>query len=572
FIKRHAGLGPLGTDGIYLIDYSTSTPTVSNYIDLGALGFSAGNDPHTGLPANKIDANSDTGAFDAVGKVGLGDIDLSEDGSKLYVMNLFTRSLLKVNIGSPAKAGSAVTVSDISSYPVPNPACTGGDYRPFATKVYRGKVYIGIVCNAQSSQNASNLRALVYEFDESTNSFNTTPVFTSGLNFNRGVAVTTYSANWRPWITTFPNINDTFVIAYPQPILSDIEFDVDGAMILGFTDRFGHQSGRANINPVTNQLFSGGQAGDMYRAAKSGSTWVLENNGTSGSFSSSGAGNGQGPGGGEFFWGDDQYDHDQQFEGGLAVRPGSGEIVSVSEDPINGSYWAGGVIYSRNNTGAFVRGNVLYKDSNDVSGFGKAVGLGDVELLCSPAPLEIGNRVWLDSDSDGIQDADEGGISGVTVRLFKSGSQVATTTTNTRGEYYFNNGNVTGGLLPNMAYEIRLDKTQTAVTSYSLSNANAGTNDAIDSDATMSGNNAVIALMTGGYGVTNHTYDFGFNAGPPPPDGWSYVCSDDKNVGLYGRGVNGATLPQTISIPNSGAVFQVVAEVVYKGSNPGATT
>ncbi len=34
-------------------------------------------------------------------------------------------------------------------------------------------------------------------------------------------------------------------------------------------------------------------------------------------------------------------------------------------------------------------------------------GLGDLELLTDPAPVEIGNRVWLDSDRDGIPDAND---------------------------------------------------------------------------------------------------------------------------------------------------------------------
>ena len=146
--------------------------------------------------------------------------------------------------------------------------------------------------------------------------------------------------------------------------------------------------------------------------------------------------------------------------------------------------------------------------------------------MCSPAPLQIGNRVWLDTDSDGIQDADEVGIANVRLYLFKNGTQVGTAVTNAQGLYYFqgsgtdsntndNTGIVSGGLLPNMAYEIRLDKTQTALTSYSMSTANAGTNDQVDSDGIMSGNNAVISLTTGDAGVSDHTFDFGFTPAPP---------------------------------------------------------
>ncbi len=39
-----------------------------------------------------------------VGKVGMGDIDISEDGSTLYFINLFERKLHIVNTASPTAA------------------------------------------------------------------------------------------------------------------------------------------------------------------------------------------------------------------------------------------------------------------------------------------------------------------------------------------------------------------------------------------------------------------------------------------------------------------------------------
>lgn len=62
----------------------------------------------------------------------------------------------------------------------------------------------------------------------------------------------------------------------------------------------------------------------------------------------------------------------------------------------------------------------------------------------------------MDSDNDGIQDANEMGLANVTVQLYKNGALVGTTTTSSTGQYIFNNSNVTGGLLANMAYEIRI--------------------------------------------------------------------------------------------------------------------
>ncbi|NOT61010.1 MAG: DUF11 domain-containing protein, partial [Acidobacteria bacterium] len=144
---------------------------------------------------------------------------------------------------------------------------------------------------------------------------------------------------------------------------------------------------------------------------------------------------------------------------------------------------------------------------------GKSAGLGDLEILCDAAPIEIGNRLWFDFDRDGVQDPGEGGIPNATVQLVKNGVVVGTTTTNATGNYYFNDANVPGGVLPNMAYVIRVNKSQLALASTVLTTAdvNSGANsDARDSDATMNGTDAVVQLTTGTAGANDHTYDFGF--------------------------------------------------------------
>ncbi len=78
--------------------------------------------------------STDPSVFDQIGKVGLGDIDLSDDGSTLYVLNLFDQTLYAVNVPAGTLAGS---------FPVPNPGCVGGNWRPFATKYYRNGLYVG---------------------------------------------------------------------------------------------------------------------------------------------------------------------------------------------------------------------------------------------------------------------------------------------------------------------------------------------------------------------------------------------------------------------------------------------
>lgn len=103
--------------------------------------------------------------------------------------------------------------------------------------------------------------------------------------------------------------------------------------------------------------------------------------------------------------------------------------------------------------------------------------------------VTIGDRVFLDSDADGIQDAGETGLSGVTVKLLNSSNGlVASTTTNSSGDYNFS---VTPG-----TYRLEFGKPNS---SYFFSPADQGANDAIDSDVVDSatGRTALVTVTSG---------------------------------------------------------------------------
>lgn len=164
FLKRHTGLGPLGLGGIYTVDYSVpASPVVSNFIDVSTIGInvgSVGSNTTRGLSATKTTPNGDPTTFDMVGKAGIGGMDLSEDGNTLYLMNLYDKKVYAIDITAYLNSGTAPTASNVTSYAVPDPGCTGGDYRPFALKVYDGKLYAGMVCDA-STGTKSNLTAFI---------------------------------------------------------------------------------------------------------------------------------------------------------------------------------------------------------------------------------------------------------------------------------------------------------------------------------------------------------------------------------------------------------------------------
>ncbi len=539
--RRHSGYGNLGAGGIYAItNLNNATPTVTPFIDVATIGVNVGalTNATRNLPNSATDANADSAAFDAVGKIGIGDLDISEDGKTLWFTNLNDRKLYSVFVNDPP---TTPTAANVASFTIPTNGCSNGDFRPWATKVYRGRVYVGGVCANQTSQVRTDLKATIYEFNPAGGG-----TFTSKLEFpltyNKGItwayddpldpvkpATDPVRNQWNAWTSDFSKlvIQPTRIaparryLVYPQPILADLEFDNDGSLIIGFLDRTAMQSGYLQADPsgVATPPCEGMSSGDMLRASNNNGTFTLESNGTVGG-NTGGSGNGQGPGGGEFYFEEDftlngTRIHQENTLGGLAIVPGSTQVATVVFDPF--TIRSGGVFWMNNTTGRTDRRYEVFPQPTDPNlpngTFGKSAGLGDLEILCDAAPIEIGNRLWFDFDRDGIQDPGEGGIPNATVQLYKNNVLVGTATTDQNGNYYFNESNVTGGVLPNMAYEIRVNKGQLALASTVLTTANvdSGANsDARDSDAAMNGNIAVIALTTGSAGDNNHTYDFGF--------------------------------------------------------------
>ncbi|MGL5829588.1 MAG: Ig-like domain-containing protein, partial [Angustibacter sp.] len=337
------------------------------------------------------------------------------------------------------------------------------------------------------------------------------------------------------WTPGFKNISPTNGV-YPQPMFTDIVFD-NGNMVLGIRDRAADQFGvQTKDNPASNTDFSAVSAGETLRACGSPDTgWTLESNGTCGGVTTPGANNQNGPGNGEFYYRDEFVPHHTEVSlGGLAQVPGYTDVMSTVFDPSTQADWIndGGVRRWNNTTGNISRLYRLYDTTVVNSTFGKANGLGDLIALCDAAPIEMGNRLWIDADRDGMQDAGETPLAGVTVDLYKDGNKVGSAVTNAQGEYRFtstitNDANLLnalgGGLSPNGNFEIRVPNAlganqQTPLAGLSLTAKDFGSLDSIDSDAVAAGSVASIQFSTGPAGHNNHTYDIGFIAGIVAPD------------------------------------------------------
>ena len=103
-------------------------------------------------------------------------------------------------------------------------------------------------------------------------------------------------------------------------------------------------------------------------------------------------------------------------------------------------------------------------------------------------PASLGDYVWEDTNADGVQDANESGIDGVTVELFKSdGTSMGTTQTANGGQYSFTN------LVPG-DYHVQF----TLPSGYVFSPKDQGSDDAKDSDAdTTNGTTINTTLISG---------------------------------------------------------------------------
>ena len=110
----------------------------------------------------------------------------------------------------------------------------------------------------------------------------------------------------------------------------------------------------------------------------------------------------------------------------------------------------------------------------------------------------IGDFVWEDLNADGIQDAGEAGIGGVTVDLYDGGGNfVATTTTAADGSYGFTN------LVPGDYY---VDFTAPA--GYVASPQDQGGDDTVDSDGDVATGETIVTTLDPG--ENDPTWDAGF--------------------------------------------------------------
>ena len=615
FIKRFVGLRD-GPGYIYAVDFTNGTAAVPVGFDLdgvvpanggGAIDFgeicrdagcandagNTGNASDYTLPNSPTVSSVDLDAFPNVGTMSYGDADMAEDGKTLFAVNLFQRALITVDVSEE----TGMLPGEVNQYLLDNlsgvPTCANGIFRPWALAFEKGRGYWGGVCDASISQDSTDLRAHVLSFDPENVAGGFTPEVDFALDYNREHGQSGPAecfAFWNAWaddwnqLDPYTNgIDNNFM--GPQPILGDIEFNERGDMILGFIDRFGHQNGRQNRKALAGNTenVDTNSEGDLIQICRINGTWAVEGSANCPVNDDNinvgdpkmvlrqddGVNNV-----GEFYYEDyftedstdlTNFTHTETATGRLALIKGTQQVISIHYDPLWGPpriVNSQGVVFHNTYTGAREDAYQVVKTSNDNQTFAKANGLGDMEAMCNAAPLEIGNYVWEDENRNGVQDACEPPIVGVTVELVRNGVVTATTVTDAAGNYYFSHSDVaaqnwvngTDSLRAEMRYTVRIADVNDSNAQPLLENLEVtsqstgqGTNAAAnDNDAALIGNHAEISFTTGLAGSVNHNLDFGFRAVADYPDyqGPDKACAEtpchfiDDNIYL-GTGVDG---------------------------------
>jgi protocatechuate 3,4-dioxygenase beta subunit len=607
YVKRHVEYGFAGaTNTIYRLTLpEQGLGDVSVFVTLP--GTLPAHDP-AGVPGqlSTIPYSGDAAIFEHVGRVGLGDVDVTPDGRTLLAVDM-DETAPKLWFVPILGHGDDVTAGTPVSTPIPKPATFNGvacpgKWHPMGIGTRGERILVGGVCGAEDTVTPSTPRGVAptattaFVLEWSGSSFST--IFAMSLDYPRGCAIWEncpdgpadaraggqMSAMWGAWneYPAWVQYTPTLMKASnPQAMLSNIEIADNGDLILNFRDRFADQS-KSNLAAYSKAYESGSafaqpplaygaladtfSVGDILRVCNAGGTLTLEADGTCAGSSIAGSGFTDVSGRKEFYY--DNYPHlangqyhPETANGSSASMPGYAgvwitgwDMSGVNQQAIISfgdcaDRFGSGPCYPASNTtgyGSRIGGVSLLTSGSGLSwgqnpSFDKGNGLADLEVVCDQAPMQIGNRVWIDLNGDGIQDPGEPVVAGVTVRLYdSSGTLVGTAVTDADGQYLFSSlvvepsdggaspDSVGGGLLAGESYTIRLDEPADyaqggplapyypTVADATASDPSA-MSDAVDSDGRLVGTGTygvdlfpTITVSAMEPGVNDHTFDFGF--------------------------------------------------------------
>lgn len=479
FTRRFTSFGPLGPGGVYEYRFDDGQWHPSFTVP------DAGNDRSDG------DTDDDDILHD-VGQTGLGDLEISPDGTTLYIVNLAARRIERYDISqaSPIRLDPIPISLQTITANIP----TQGDLRPFALEFApllqqdeSPRLFVGITDMALPA-------AYVLEWQVNTGTWR--KVLSQSLTtneLNNRLSGTWYAyrlkqlypdatfQGWYPWSDNFSRmlpIRSSSEIYYPQPLLVDIEFSPDGqAMRLGFRDRTGDIT--FFNNPPARQFIAISQ-GDTLSYRLTNNQWQLElndrpydhtiDNNPSFLFRANATD-----------WINDNrimYDgapppHIENHMGGIVDVPAaSGELVVATN--LFGLSAAGLGIYY------LPERNRQFHITLIAPGTSKSPGLGDLELLCTYA--FVSGQLWHDTNGNGVRDASEPPLGGIKLEVVEPVRSTVLGQVVTAAD-----GSYTVAVPPNRALHLRVALSEfTAgrpLAGMIYAPVNAGADDSRDSDA-----------------------------------------------------------------------------------------
>jgi hypothetical protein len=492
-LKPNANLGSDGIGAIYKI---TSTGILSTFT---TIPNSSSNDLNTFLENRDItNSVNEKSVYPFIAREGLGDIEISEDDTILYALNLNEKSVVEIN---------ATNGNILKTTLLPNPygdTCPNDDVRPWALSVKGKDLYIGSVCESKITpdNNGESLGAAIQKYNGAI-------IFTNTLSYLKP-----YKKDPTFTVDGYMNYH-SWDSDYTEPILTDIAFSNTGDLILSYSNRLAFsRTGDSDFNILNGDirkmcLNTDGTYTDesTQETPTSCSSFALDYDG--------------GEIYNEFYVGDfygtdyGKIGHPETAGGALAQQPGKPYITTTMIDGTSLEE-AGTIAQFSHLNGEKIGVQALLKnldtDQAESEVYGrKAGGLGDIELMCDPAPIEIGNYVWIDMNENGIQDPNEIPLNDIIVTLWDNEILIGTTTTDSTGHYYFGGiDNVhlnNTSLTRNHTYTVKIDRTQDTITLATTKNVNNNNDDVRDSDADTDTQNLFITFTTG---INNdHSLDFG---------------------------------------------------------------
>jgi hypothetical protein len=264
FVKRHSEYGDAGaTNTIYHVTVPQSgAGTVTPFITLpGTLPA------HDATPAiGDLPYTGDTEIFPMVGRIGLGDVDVMDDGQTILAVDM-DETAPKLYFVPIIDTDGTLTAGAPSSVAIPAPETFNtipcpGIWHPMGIGHRGTRILVGGVCGAENTvtssapngPNPTQSTAFVLEYSgavDGSGSFST--IFAMRLNYNRpcvfdegcshsSSTVGSYlTADWGAW-NEYPRFVETMQGSNPQAMLANIEITDTGDLILGFRDRYGDQS------------------------------------------------------------------------------------------------------------------------------------------------------------------------------------------------------------------------------------------------------------------------------------------------------------------------------------------